>query len=74
MKEILLNKNIINTFFTISLYLFVIVSSMMPNKYNMKELKQLNTIIPGFNTVSCKDNNQEKKYSFKILEIINNFL
>ena len=47
---------------------------MMPNKYNMKELKQLNTIIPGFNTVSCKDNNQEKKYSFKILEIINNFL
>ena len=74
MKKILLNKNIINTFFTISLYLFVIVSSMMPNKYNMKELKQLNTIIPGFNTVSCEDTKQEKKYSFKILEIINNFL
>ncbi len=74
MKKFLLNKSIINTFFTISLYLFVIVSSMMPNKYNMKELKQLNTIIPGFNTVSYEDNNQEKKYSFKILEIINNFL
>ena len=61
-----------NIFFFI--FLFIIFSSMLPNKDNINNISKLNTIIPGINRLSNDDkkNNNELKYSFKLFEIFQN--
>lgn len=71
-----MNKKLIRNYFTISIYVFIIFSSMLPNKNNTSSLHELNTIIPGINKV-YSDNDKhldEKKYSFKLFEILQNIL
>lgn len=57
--------------FFVLLYVFIIFNSMLPNTDNTKSLKNLNTIIPGINKQYEKTNsNDEKEYSFKLLELL----
>lgn len=70
------NKKIIRNYFTVFIYVFIIFSSMLPNKSNATSIHELNTIIPGINKVynNNEKNSEEKKYTFKLLEIIQNIL
>lgn len=73
-----INKKIINNYFTILLYMFIIFSSMIPSKETSQNLHNLDAIIPGIHTLysenSEKENDEDKEYSIKIIEIIQNFL
>lgn len=58
--------------FFVLFYVFIIFNSMLPNTDNTKSLKNLNTIIPEINKHYGKtyNNEDEKEYSFKILELL----
>lgn len=70
------NKKVIRNHFTIFIYVFIIFSSMLPNKNNTVNLHELNTIIPGINKIYTEENTNDNnvQYSFKLLEIIQNIL
>ena len=72
-RETLNNKFIKKNIF-VYIYVFIIFSSMLPNKDNINNISKLNTIIPGINRLSNDDkkNNNELKYSFKLFEIFQN--
>lgn len=78
LKEIFINNSkYIKKYFTISIYVFIIFSSMLPNKNNTLNLKELNTIIPGINKTYNKEYYNESKnttYSFKLFEILQNII
>ena len=62
---------------TIYLYIFIIFTSMLPTKENIINISELRTIIPGIENIYdnnnlSKENNNEKKYSIKLLEILKN--
>lgn len=58
------------------IYCLVIFISMYPNKTNSKNLVNLNSIIPGIEKVYTKDRDKktDKKYSFKCIELIQEFM
>ena len=66
-----LNNKFIKKNIFVYIYVFIIFSSMLPNKDNINNISKLNTIIPGINRLSNDDekNNNEIKYSFKLFEI-----
>ncbi len=71
------NKKYIKKYFTISIYVFIIFSSMLPNKDNTCNLKELSSIIPGINKTYNKDYKNDLKnttYSFKLFEILQNII
>lgn len=72
-RETLNNKLIKKNIF-VYIYIFIIFSSMLPNKENINNLSNLNTIIPGINNLNHNDksNNENIKYSFKLFEILQN--
>ena len=72
-RETLNNKLIKKNIF-VYIYIFIIFSSMLPNKENINNLSDLNTIIPGINNLNHnnKSNNENIKYSFKLFEILQN--
>ena len=69
-----LNNKFIKKNIFVYIYVFIIFSSMVPNKDNINNISKLNTIIPGINRLSNDDekNNNELKYSFKLFEIFQN--
>ncbi len=69
-----LNNKFIKKNIFVYIYVFIIFSSMLPNKDNINNISKLNTIIPGINRLSNDDekNNNELKYSFKLFEIFQN--
>ena len=69
-----LNNKFIKKNIFVYIYVFIIFSSMLPNKDNINNISKLNTIIPGINRLSNDDkkNNEEVKYSFKLFEIFQN--
>ncbi len=71
------NKKILRKYFTISIYVFIIFSSMLPNRDNTSNINELNSIIPGINKLYNKDYDKESKnprYSFKLFEILQNII
>ena len=69
-----LNNKFIKKNIFVYIYVFIIFSTMLPNKDNINNISKLNTIIPGINRLSNDDkkNNNELKYSFKLFEIFQN--
>ena len=69
-----LNNKFIKKNIFVYIYVFIIFSSMLPNKDNINNISKLNTIITGINRLSNDDkkNNNELKYSFKLFEIFQN--
>lgn len=69
-----LNNKFIKKNIFVYIYVFIIFSSMLPNKDNINNISKLNTIIHGINRLSNDDkkNNNELKYSFKLFEIFQN--
>ncbi len=62
---------------TIYLYVFIIFTSMIPSKENITKISELKTIIPGIENLYKNNNNnkdEEKEYSFKLLEFIQNII
>ena len=58
----------------IYLYVFIIFTSTLPTKGNFTNLSSLKNILPGIEDIqtSKKENDTEKKYSFKFIEILQN--
>lgn len=69
-------NNIIKKYFSIFIYVFIIFSTMLPNKNNTSNLHELNSIIPGINKLYTNnlEQNINKEYSFKLFEILQNIL
>ena len=47
---------------------------MLPNKDNIQNLTNLNTIVPGINNIKKNDEKKEEetRYTFKLFEILEN--
>lgn len=64
--------------FIVYFYVFIIFTSMLPNKENIANIEELKTIFPGIDKIYSNEkeneNTEEIKYSFKILEIIQNII
>lgn len=71
------NKKVLKKYFTISIYVFIIFSSMLPNRNNTSNIHELNSIIPGINKTYNKNYDTESQnttYSFKLFEILQNII
>ncbi|MBO5476783.1 MAG: hypothetical protein J6A15_03395 [Clostridia bacterium] len=63
--------------FMVYLYVFIIFTSMLPNRENMTKVSELKTIFPGIDKIYDKEKNEEEsqiKYSFKLFEILQNII
>ncbi len=56
----------------ISIYVLIIISTMLPSSKKSSQISNFKTIIPQINTLYTNDSKMENnaKYSLKILEII----
>ena len=68
------NKKILRKYFTISIYVFIIFSSMLPNRDNTSNINELNSIIPGINKLYNKDYDKESKNPRYLFEILQNII
>ena len=62
-------------YFMVYLYVFIIFTSMLPNKENITKVSELKTIVPGIDKLYDKEHKNEEieiEYSFKLFEIIKN--
>lgn len=62
----------------VSLYILVIISTMIPQRENMNNVSKLNYIIPGINEIydsndTEKNTNKNNEYSIKFIEIIKKY-
>ena len=65
----------IKKYITIYLYVFIIFTSTLPNKQNIVKLSCFKNILPGIeNLYKTQEENSEKEYSFKFLELIQKIL
>ena len=69
-----INFYLINKHLIVYIYVFIIFSSMLPNKDNIQNLTNLNTIVPGINNIKKNDEKKEEetRYTFKLFEILEN--
>lgn len=62
-------------YFTVYLYVFIIFTSMLPNKENTTKISELKTVFPNIDKIYNIDKNNENpkiEYSFKLFEILEN--
>lgn len=69
-----INFYLIKKHLLVYIYVFIIFSSMLPNKDNIQNLTNLNTIVPGINNIKKNDEKKEEetRYTFKLFEILEN--